>query len=378
MITRVYSTNTRLKMSNLTSFILAVASSIVFIWGFYCLIKKWSKFHTTLFGKVLKVLYAFILLIAITISLIAAYHSFDSYWEDDRLRVVTEFQGVRLGWSKDEVLFRKGEPTDTDAGNKHQELIYGAMTVMVDKNKVIAIQYNCKLVEYSHEKVGGISCNDDVNRIINHYGEAKNTAVLDDKLRRLYSYPKYNLAFELSKSKVDLLRVIDSKNSPEGYTFKSYPWKRFQLLEEQQAKSNVDDSDIAEYGGRFIEDDKSKKKMPITDEKNAEFQAKDDAEKLDDFDPDAYLAKKAAELNSSSTKQENNNTKQMPKTKLRLKEVDYDPFNLELDHCAPDIEKAERLRRLALKGVVRETGYQTYSTGNYEIVFNSNSLYRCR
>ena len=68
----------------------------------------------------------------------------------------------------------------------------------------------------------------------------------------------------------------------------------------------------------------------------------------------------------------------MPKTELGLTDVDYDPFNFELDHCAPDIEKAERLRRLALKGAVRETGYQTYSTGNYEIVFTANSLYSCR
>ena len=363
-------------MSNLTSFILALASSFVFIWGFYFLIKKWPKFHTSLFGKVLKVLYAFILLIAITISLTAAYYSFDNYWEDDRLRVVTEFQGVKLGWSKDEVLFRKGEPTSIDEDNKNQELIYGAMTVLLDKNKVIAIQYECNLVKYSYEKVGGISCNDDIDRIINQYGEAKNTEVSDDKLRRLYNYPKYNLAFALSKSKVDLLTVIDSKNSPKGYTFKSYPWEDYQLTDEQQANSNVENSDIAKYGWRFIEDDKSNKEKPITDEENAKSQAKYDAEKADGFDSDAYLAKKAAELNSSSTKHENNNTKQTPKTEFGLIEVDYDPF--EVDHCAPDIEKAERLRRLALKGVVRETGYQTYTTGNYEIVFSGNSLYRCR
>ena len=365
-------------MSNLTSFILTLASSFVFIWGYYFLIKKWPKFHASLFGKVLKVLYAFILLIAITISLTAAYYSFDNYWEDDRLRVVTEFQGVKLGWSKDEVLFRKGEPTSIDADNKNQELIYGAMTVLLDKNKVIAIQYECNLEEYIHEKVGGISCNDDIDRIINQYGEAKNTEVSDDKLRRLYNYPKYNLAFALSKSKVDLLTVTDSKNLPEGYKFKSYPWEGYTLIDEEQAKSNDDYSDIAKYGGRVIEDDKSNKEKPNTNEENAEYQAMYDAEKTDGFEPDAYLAEKAAKLNSSSTKHESSNTKQMPKTELGLTDVDYDPFNLELDHCAPDIEKTERLRRLALKGAVRETGYQTYSTGNYEIVFNSNSLYRCK
>ena len=50
----------------------------------------------------------------------------------------------------------------------------------------------------------------------------------------------------------------------------------------------------------------------------------------------------------------------------------------EVDHCAPDLTKTERLRRLALKGTVRETGYQTYSTGNYEIVFSADNLYRCK
>lgn len=50
----------------------------------------------------------------------------------------------------------------------------------------------------------------------------------------------------------------------------------------------------------------------------------------------------------------------------------------ESDHCAPNLKKSERLRRLALNGRVRETGYETFSTGNYEIVFSNESVIRCR
>lgn len=360
-------------MSNLTSFILATFFLILSIWGFYFLIKKWPKFYITIFGKILKVIYALMLLLAIIISLVVAYDNFHSYWEDDRVRIVTKFQGVQLGWSKEEVLFRKGEPTFTDAGNKNQELIYGAMTALLDKNKVIAIQYDCKLEEYSNEKVGGISCNDDVDRIIRQYGEAKITAVSDDKLRRLYNYPKYNLAFALSKSKVDLLTVIDSKNSPEGYKFKTYPWEKYSLVD--------DYSDVSKYGGRIIEDDASVKDKSFTVEENAEFQARYDAEKADGFDPDAYLAEKAGGEYVTDKKllAELNSDKSLSGKKVAEGDLPQEAMNLqEVDHCAPDLTKTERLRRLALKGAVRETGYQTYSTGNYEIVFSADNVIRCR
>jgi hypothetical protein len=229
-------------------------------------------------------------------------------------------------------------------------LIYGAMTVLLDKNKVIAIQYDCKLEEYSNEKLGGISCNDDVDRIVSQYGEAKNTAVSDDKLRRLYNYPNYNLAFALSKSKVDLLTVIDSKNSPEGFKFKTtYPWEKDSLVEGND-------------------------KSTFTEEENAKFQARYDAEKADgEYVTDEKLL---AELNSDKSL---SGQKVQEGEDLEALWAQAKPDNAtQPDHCAPDLTKTERLRRLALKGTVRETGYQTYSTGNYEIVFSAGNLYRCR
>lgn len=210
-------------MSNFTIFILASIICLLFLWGFYYLVKKWPKFHITAFGKVLKIIYALVLLLAVAISFSWAYSSFEDYWEDDRLRIINEFRGVELGWSKDEVYFRKGEPTSVrDGKDKTIRLDYGdtVRTVLVlDKGKVIKILYVCSGDSYPYDKVGGISCYSDVDEVTKKYGEPKNISISKDKLSRIYSYPKYNVAFVLSMSKVDAIGVFDSTYVPEGLAF---------------------------------------------------------------------------------------------------------------------------------------------------------------
>lgn len=49
------------------------------------------------------------------------------------------------------------------------------------------------------------------------------------------------------------------------------------------------------------------------------------------------------------------------------------------DHCAPKLPKAERLKRLARHGTIRETGLNEYSAGGRSINFlNSSELLSCR
>lgn len=57
-----------------------------------------------------------------------------------------------------------------------------------------------------------------------------------------------------------------------------------------------------------------------------------------------------------------------------------DPVKAEgADHCAPNITKAERLKRLSRYGTVRETGLNEYSAGGRVITFlNSTELLNCR
>jgi len=49
------------------------------------------------------------------------------------------------------------------------------------------------------------------------------------------------------------------------------------------------------------------------------------------------------------------------------------------DHCAPNISKAERLKRLSKHGTVRETGLNEYSAGSRSITFlSATELLNCR
>lgn len=49
------------------------------------------------------------------------------------------------------------------------------------------------------------------------------------------------------------------------------------------------------------------------------------------------------------------------------------------DHCAPNLSKAERLKRLARHGTVRETGLNEYSAGSRSVHFlNSSELLGCK
>lgn len=258
-------------MSNLTSFALASIFSLLSIWGFYFLIKKWSKFHITAIGKVLKVLYSLTLLLIITISIFIASLYFNNYWEDDRVRVITELQGVKLGWSKDEVYFRKGEPTSVDITSidvvegKFTYLDYGATGVWLKNDKVVKVIYVCQDDNYSYEKVGGISCDSDVDRVIKQYGESKDLAISEDKLSRIYNYPKYNLAFGLSKSKIEVLAIFDSTKIHDGFRFspsvienavkeKTESQKEWDLV--KPTNKNIDLDELAKrYGGEIVSDD---------------------------------------------------------------------------------------------------------------------------
>jgi hypothetical protein len=51
-----------------------------------------------------------------------------------------------------------------------------------------------------------------------------------------------------------------------------------------------------------------------------------------------------------------------------------------LDHCAPNLSKAERLKRLAQHGSLRETGTGSYSAGGHSVTFfeYDGSLLNCR
>lgn len=68
-------------------------------------------------------------------------------------------------------------------------------------------------------------------------------------------------------------------------------------------------------------------------------------------------------------------------TVIPPKVVATKPIELkEGDHCAPNLSKSERLKRLANLGALRQTGEGSYESGGHEITFFTydNSLLYCR
>ncbi len=207
-------------MSNLSAFFITLVVAILCVAAFYLLVKKWAKFHTRLIGKIFKVGYAAALVLSFIGFSAAAYVNFNSYWEDDRLRIPTVFQGIQLGWSKDELYFNKGEPTSTTAASKDKRsfLDYDDNTIVWLKNDhVIGVGLDCVSAYFT--KLNGIACRDGIDEIIEKFGESKHIAISNNKLEKIYNYVQYNVAYHLSKASVNQLWLIDSKHFTKGIYF---------------------------------------------------------------------------------------------------------------------------------------------------------------
>ena len=53
------------------------------------------------------------------------------------------------------------------------------------------------------------------------------------------------------------------------------------------------------------------------------------------------------------------------------------PAAKNLDHCAPNLTKEERMRRLSQYGTVRETGYGEFSAGGKSIMLSGSTVISC-
>ncbi|KQT36268.1 hypothetical protein ASG24_08405 [Methylophilus sp. Leaf414] len=66
---------------------------------------------------------------------------------------------------------------------------------------------------------GGITCKSTVNEIESTFGSAANIKTSEDKLRRIYNYPKYNISFGLSEAKVKAIFIFDKSKYPTALQF---------------------------------------------------------------------------------------------------------------------------------------------------------------
>jgi hypothetical protein len=297
-------------MTNLHSFLLSLTILGLTTYGNYKLYINRARILKTTFGKVWVGLVVFISFFTVLITAILSFGFLKSYWQDDRLKTFYSFHGVTLGWTKDEVLFRKGSPTSVSTRRNQERMVYpDGVHINLTDGKVGWIAQDCSGT-FFYEKFGGVTCNDSLDKLIDVYGNPKTLDVSNDKLSRLYCYSEYNLCFEVTLSKVSTIFVASSEKGNNGVSY--VPAEELKKMEEEKAQLN-------------------KKIVPDTDL------------------PD-------------NLKQKNKNSK-----------IDQSGT----DHCAPNLSKEERLRRLALKGPIRETGFDTFSNSGGSVQFSYGTLISC-
>ena len=212
-------------MTNLLLSALSLLIALLFAYLSYLIIKRWSKLLKTAFGALLKV---FFLLCLIPLSLLlffATYYCIINYWEEDHVRELTEFEEIKLGWSREELLFRFGKPISESVhekgldGFRTEFLVFEndkSITVELKENKVVSIDNDCRR---SYDKLGGIRCGASVETLINKYGNPKKLEISHNNLARLYNYPRYNLTYLLNNGKVSRLLLNDKAYYPDGSKF---------------------------------------------------------------------------------------------------------------------------------------------------------------
>lgn len=278
--------------------VLIISAAIVF--GNYKLIKAWSKVLKSSLGKFLKVSVVVISSLFLLGLLITAVILINDIWEN-RLKKQDGFDGIKLGWTRDEVIFRKGNPTQTEkrAGNMQIDKYSGLWVEYLD-DKVLGISKFCDAYDYN--KINGLACNDNLDKLLKIYGEPKDVSVSNDKTSRLYCYPKYNVCYEVR------LASIFSRYVMEGASREYLTPEQIKEMEALNAPP--------------------KKLVPPEDL------------------PDNLKPK-------------------VVKKKFWENDIKVE----DTDHCAPNLSRAERLKRLALKGNVRETGANTYTAGNGYVTY---------
>ena len=141
---------------------------------------------------------------------------------EDRPQVQSELLGLKLGMSKDDVLFLKGKHTEEGSDNDGDGK-YSWSYIPDDKNsdRFRVTFFEDKIIrvlhfyagEYRTISLGGISQGNSAEVITEKYGEPDSMSMSDDGQSRTYNYDKYHVSYSLSLNKVNAVAVYDPKHN---------------------------------------------------------------------------------------------------------------------------------------------------------------------
>ncbi len=139
-------------------------------------------------------------------------------------KVITEFQGVKLGESLSDATFKLGEPGKDSIGSLNQgEASFfsrsNEVSVALRNKKVESVTYTCKLKESDGTSLHGIRCGDNGDKILGRFDrDVRVLCRITDKqegLRRVYDAVKYGAGYFLTRNVVVAMEIA----SPERLNF---------------------------------------------------------------------------------------------------------------------------------------------------------------
>jgi hypothetical protein len=142
-------------------------------------------------------------------------------------KVQTSFWDIPLGATESDVKFLKGAPRtkdqDTleylfeDSFSKQWDYIY---RIRFKNGKVWLIEYFPGPNTTYGPRINGINIRDSLEQITKKFGSPSHISTSKDELSRVFSFTKYQVAFELKENRVVGYGVFDSKVAPKGVRHK--------------------------------------------------------------------------------------------------------------------------------------------------------------
>ena len=143
----------------------------------------------------------------------------------DRPRLQTTFWDIPLRATKTDVKFLRGAPNvlskdqDTlqylfeDSTGKGWDYIY---RIRLKQGKVWLVEYFASPNRRYGPGIQGIDIGDSLEKITQKFGKPSHVSTAGDELSRVFSFNKYQLAFELKENRVIGYGVFDATIAPRG------------------------------------------------------------------------------------------------------------------------------------------------------------------
>lgn len=148
---------------------------------------------------------------------------------EEKPKIHNELVGIKLGMSKEDVLFSKGKPKEIDNNSTNTKYEFWKYVFKNDFETFIRVGfYEDKVMriiwynnsQYKNVSLGKISEGDSSEKIYKVYGEPDSMSRSIDNLSRTYNYNNYHVSFSLHLNEVEAVSIYDPKIS-DGLFFEN-------------------------------------------------------------------------------------------------------------------------------------------------------------